>query len=149
MTQSTGSGRHQSPDPAAVFREYQDAEQEVLHLRHEVEGLRRALETRPKIDIALGMVMAAERCSEKQAWQILVSFSQRTNIKVRTLAQHLTENAADPRSPIARLSAALASSESSLIREDRRGMFAMPVQKTESGNDGYPTSDEASSRPNM
>ncbi|MER6188614.1 ANTAR domain-containing protein [Streptomyces cyaneofuscatus] len=75
------------------------AEHEIRHLRREVKELRRALQTRPMIDVALGMVMATEGCSLDQAWQVLVNSSQRTNTKLRTLAQRLTESSANSLSP--------------------------------------------------
>lgn len=75
------------------------AEHEIRHLHREVKELRRALQTRPMIDVALGMVMATEGCSLDQAWQALVNSSQRTNTKLRTLAQRLTESSANSLSP--------------------------------------------------
>ncbi|MBT2899995.1 ANTAR domain-containing protein [Streptomyces sp. McG3] len=81
---------------AEVSREPQGAEQEVIHLRREVDGLRRALQTRPMIDVALGMVMATEGCSLDEAWEIMVHSSQRTNTKLHTLALRLTESSASP-----------------------------------------------------
>lgn len=84
---------------AVVSREPQGAEQEVLHLRREVDMLSRALRTRPMIDVALGMVMASEGCSLDEAWLIMVNTSQRTNTKLHTLALRLTESSASPISP--------------------------------------------------
>ncbi|MEU6953262.1 ANTAR domain-containing protein [Streptomyces sp. NPDC045714] len=81
---------------AVVSREPQGAEQEVIHLRREVDGLRRALQTRPMIDVALGMVMATEGCSSDEVWGIMVRSSQRTNTKLHTLALRLTESSASP-----------------------------------------------------
>ncbi|MFI7255237.1 ANTAR domain-containing protein [Streptomyces anulatus] len=84
---------------AVISREPQGAEQEVLHLLREVDGLGRALRTRPMIDVALGMVMATEGCSLDEAWLIMVNSSQRTNTKLPTLALRLTESSASPLSP--------------------------------------------------
>ncbi|MGX1896225.1 ANTAR domain-containing protein [Streptomyces anulatus] len=64
-----------------------------------MDGLRRALRTRPMIDVALGMVMATEGCSLDEAWLIMVNSSQRTNTKLHTLALRLTESSASPLSP--------------------------------------------------
>ncbi|MFD3647685.1 ANTAR domain-containing protein [Streptomyces cyaneofuscatus] len=77
----------------------ESAEHEMRRLRREVEELRRALQTRPMIDVALGMVMATEGCSLDQAWRVLVNSSQRTNTKLRILAQRLTESSANSLSP--------------------------------------------------
>ncbi|MFE1732466.1 ANTAR domain-containing protein [Streptomyces bacillaris] len=64
-----------------------------------MDGLRRALQTRPMIDVALGMVMATEGCSLDEARLIMVNSSQRTNTKLHTLALRLTESSASPISP--------------------------------------------------
>ncbi|MFI7085158.1 ANTAR domain-containing protein [Streptomyces anulatus] len=64
-----------------------------------MDGLGRALRTRPMIDVALGMVMATEGCSLDEAWLIMVNSSQRTNTKLPTLALRLTESSASPLSP--------------------------------------------------
>jgi len=83
---------------------------ELDRLRAEVAGLRRAMETRPLIDQARGMVMALGPCSAETAWQVLVEVSQHTNIKLREVAAALTattEGAALP-APVERsLAAAL------------------------------------------
>lgn len=58
-------------------------------LRREIAGLRRAMETRPSIDQARGMVMALARCGPAQAWEVLQEVSQRTNIKLHVVAEQL------------------------------------------------------------
>ncbi|MER6772537.1 ANTAR domain-containing protein [Streptomyces bacillaris] len=73
-----------SPDPPSAA--------EVAALRSEVEGLRAALSSRPVIDIARGILIASTRCTGRQAWQILVSASQESNIKLRDIARHLVES---------------------------------------------------------
>ncbi|MEU3263576.1 ANTAR domain-containing protein [Streptomyces bacillaris] len=95
---STNSREDHERD-AVVSREPQGAKQELLHLRREVDGLRRALQPRPMIDVALGMVMATEGCSLDEARLIMVNSSQRTNTKLHTLALRLTESSASPISP--------------------------------------------------
>ena len=63
---------------------------EVDHeLRLEVDQLRRAMRTRPTIDVARGIVMATFGLSAEDAWTVLVSASQNTNTKLHHLAQHL------------------------------------------------------------
>jgi AmiR/NasT family two-component response regulator len=61
----------------------------------EVEQLRQALERRPVIDQARGVLMAAYGCSPQQAWEILLSASQNTNIKLHTVAEQINAVAQD------------------------------------------------------
>jgi anti-anti-sigma factor len=63
-----------------------DVDQE---LRLEVDQLRRAMRTRPAIDVARGIVMASFGLSAEDAWTVLVTASQNTNIKMHHLAQAL------------------------------------------------------------
>ncbi|WP_327714649.1 ANTAR domain-containing protein [Streptomyces sp. NBC_00490] len=58
-------------------------------IRAEIEQLRRAMQTRPAIDIARGILMAAYTISAEQAWQVLVTTSQTSNTKLRLLAETL------------------------------------------------------------
>ncbi|AGP56316.1 ANTAR domain-containing protein [Streptomyces rapamycinicus] len=58
-------------------------------LAEEAAQLRQAMETRPVIDQARGMVMALCPCPADAAWEILVEVSQNTNIKLRDIAAHL------------------------------------------------------------
>jgi anti-anti-sigma factor len=63
-----------------------DVDQE---LRLEVDQLRRAMRTRPAIDVARGIVMASFGLSAEDAWTVLVTASQNTNTKLHELAQEL------------------------------------------------------------
>ncbi|MFF1307109.1 ANTAR domain-containing protein [Streptomyces sp. NPDC058307] len=63
-----------------------DVDQE---LRLEVDQLRRAMRTRPAIDVARGIVMASFGLSAEDAWTVLVAASQNTNTKMRDLAEEL------------------------------------------------------------
>ncbi|MEU0675780.1 ANTAR domain-containing protein [Streptomyces sp. NPDC006172] len=67
-------------------RDPDDVEQE---LRIEVVQLRRAMETRPVIDLARGILMASFALSADDAWRVLVEASQRTNTKLHHLAGEL------------------------------------------------------------
>ncbi|MFJ6698006.1 ANTAR domain-containing protein [Streptomyces sp. NPDC091272] len=73
-----------------------DGSAERLRLGKEVEGLRRALASRPMIDMALGVLMAAYRCTPAEAWQILVDASQRTNVKLHEIAERIADSAHGP-----------------------------------------------------
>lgn len=82
---------------------------EQLHgLRVENEQLRRAIVSRPVIDQARGILMAAHACSAEQAWDILREASQRSNTKLRDVAEALiASTAADGPVPPEGLRAAL------------------------------------------
>lgn len=58
----------------------------------ELEQLRRAMETRPVIDQAHGVLMAAYRCTPTAAWSVLVTVSQRTNVKLHKVAAALVQS---------------------------------------------------------
>jgi anti-anti-sigma factor len=62
---------------------------EEQELRSEVVQLRRALQTRPVIDQARGILMASFALSPEDAWSVLVSISQNTNTKLHQLADEL------------------------------------------------------------
>ncbi|WP_069759175.1 ANTAR domain-containing protein [Streptomyces sp. LUP47B] len=85
-----GPGTHREPVPAAVVMER--AEQLDL-LRTEVEQLRHAIVTRPVIDQARGVLMAACSCSPDQAWDVLREASQLSNTKLREVAAVVTAEA--------------------------------------------------------
>ncbi|MEU9158496.1 ANTAR domain-containing protein [Streptomyces sp. NPDC048417] len=53
----------------------------------ETEQLKEALERRPVIDIVRGVLMAAWSCTPEDAWEILATVSQHTNIKVHDVAE--------------------------------------------------------------
>jgi len=67
---------------------YLDVNQE---LRTEVAQLRRAMRSRPAIDLARGILMASFSLSSEDAWSVLVTASQNTNTKVHHLAQDLMD----------------------------------------------------------
>ncbi|MET9522274.1 ANTAR domain-containing protein [Streptomyces coeruleorubidus] len=58
-------------------------------LRAEVTQLRRAMQTRPTIDLARGILMASFGLSPEGAWSVLVRTSQNTNTKLHHLARDL------------------------------------------------------------
>ena len=55
----------------------------------ENDQLRRAMQTRPAIDIARGILMASYTINAEQAWNVLVSTSQNSNTKLHLLAETL------------------------------------------------------------
>ncbi|WP_367318952.1 ANTAR domain-containing protein [Streptomyces sp. HUAS ZL42] len=58
-------------------------------LRTEVVQLRRAMQTRPTIDLARGILMASFGLNAEEAWKVLVIASQHTNTKLHHLARQL------------------------------------------------------------
>ncbi|MFE4814878.1 ANTAR domain-containing protein [Streptomyces sp. NPDC056704] len=63
-----------------------DAEED---LRTEIGQLKRAMQTRPVIDLARGVLMASYALNAEDAWSVLVEASQHTNTKLHHLAQEL------------------------------------------------------------
>ncbi|MGX5186831.1 ANTAR domain-containing protein [Streptomyces avermitilis] len=61
----------------------------VVDLRIEVGQLRRAMQTRPVIDLARGVLMASFGLSAEDAWTVLVTVSQHTNTKLHQIAEDL------------------------------------------------------------
>jgi hypothetical protein len=58
-------------------------------LRIEIGQLKRAMQTRPVIDLARGVLMASFGLNSEDAWSVLVEASQRSNTKLHHLAQEL------------------------------------------------------------
>ncbi|MGW0333175.1 anti-sigma factor antagonist [Streptomyces sp. NPDC003011] len=71
-------------DPSAQGKRAQD-------LRIELAQLRRAMQTRPTIDLARGILMASFGLSPEDAWTTLVVTSQNTNTKMHHVAQELVD----------------------------------------------------------
>ncbi|WP_406456629.1 ANTAR domain-containing protein [Streptomyces sp. NBC_01622] len=57
--------------------------------RIELVQLRRAMQTRPVIDLARGALMASFGLSPEQAWEVLVTVSQNTNTKLHHVAEEI------------------------------------------------------------
>ncbi|RPF37800.1 ANTAR domain-containing protein [Streptomyces sp. TLI_185] len=75
------------PDTAGDSLKSPDAVDQEL--RKEVAELRRAMQTRPSIDLARGILMASFSLSPEVAWTVLVTASQNTNTKLHRLAEDL------------------------------------------------------------
>ncbi|MDQ0955923.1 AmiR/NasT family two-component response regulator [Streptomyces phaeochromogenes] len=63
------------------------AGESVERWRREAQQLRRAMESRPTIDMARGILMTACSCSPDDAWELLVAISQNSNTKLREVAE--------------------------------------------------------------
>lgn len=66
----------------------------IARLSEHRDNLNAALESRTTIATAVGIIMAENRCTGKQAFQILVSASSHRNIKIRRLAQIVIDRVA-------------------------------------------------------
>ncbi len=88
---------HPDPDGEAMAdqhaqntAQHPEASEDIQHdLRIEVAQLRRAMQTRPTIDLARGILMASFSLSSEEAWTVLVTASQNTNTKLHSLAGDL------------------------------------------------------------
>ncbi|MFF4212000.1 anti-sigma factor antagonist [Streptomyces sp. NPDC001796] len=75
-----------APD-LAPDRDLDPAGERDLHI--ELVQLRRAMQTRPVIDLARGVLMASFALSAQDAWDVLVTVSQKTNTKLHNVAEEL------------------------------------------------------------
>ncbi|MFI8199492.1 ANTAR domain-containing protein [Streptomyces sp. NPDC085942] len=75
------------PSAAGVALPADDPSCELL--REENAQLKQALESRPVIDMARGVLMATFRCTSQDAWWVLVTVSQHANTKLRVVAEAL------------------------------------------------------------
>ncbi|MEV7501574.1 ANTAR domain-containing protein [Streptomyces sp. NPDC093018] len=89
-TRGSGAAGLPARTASAVARER--AEQLDL-LRLEIAQLRQALDSRPVIDQARGVLMAAHGCTPDQAWEILREASQHSNTKLHRIAAAVTASA--------------------------------------------------------
>ncbi|MGW5658060.1 ANTAR domain-containing protein [Streptomyces humi] len=65
-------------------------EQERLETRN--AQLRQAVTSHAVVDQAIGAVVACGRIPPEQAWHVLREVSQRTNTRLRTVAEHVLEH---------------------------------------------------------
>ncbi|MEU8865115.1 ANTAR domain-containing response regulator [Streptomyces umbrinus] len=82
-----------APVAAASQAASHSASDSVQPLRQEIDQLRQAMDSRPVIDMARGILMARFGCSSESAWEILVKVSQHSNTKLRGVADCLVEAA--------------------------------------------------------
>ncbi|MEU8953522.1 ANTAR domain-containing protein [Streptomyces sp. NPDC048518] len=82
LTEQTGGADAACP----VVHEVASADDAEQDLRTVVTQLRRAMQTRPTIDLARGILMSSFNLSPEAAWDVLVTASQNTNTKLHVLA---------------------------------------------------------------
>ncbi|KWT59017.1 antitermination regulator [Streptomyces albus subsp. albus] len=88
-----GAVPHQDPRQDVHENSHQDVQQDSHQEPHaEVAQLRRAMQTRPVIDLARGILMATFTLSPDAAWAVLVTASQNTNTKLHFLARELVDS---------------------------------------------------------
>jgi GAF domain-containing protein len=58
------------------------------------DDLKAAMESRTAIDLACGMIMTQNRCSQEEAYQFILRASNSRNVKARTLAQEIIQRLA-------------------------------------------------------
>ncbi|MFJ9729328.1 ANTAR domain-containing protein [Streptomyces sp. NPDC101209] len=59
----------------------------MVRLRRENAQLKQAMESRPLIDMARGVLMSRLGCSLEESWEILVEVSQHANVRVRRVSE--------------------------------------------------------------
>lgn len=84
-----GDAQAAEPDERAPDERAPDDGALVEDLRIEVVQLRRAMQTRPVIDLARGILMASFGLGVEESWRVLVLASQNTNTKLYHLALDL------------------------------------------------------------
>jgi len=77
---------------AALLPESAQPHQNLDDCEDEIQDLRAALETRPVIDQAKGMLIGEHGCSPDEAFEMLSHASQRANRKVRDIAKAMVES---------------------------------------------------------
>ncbi|GLP65220.1 hypothetical protein TUSST3_18400 [Streptomyces sp. TUS-ST3] len=63
--------------------------EKIEELEEEVAQLRQALVSHAIVDQAIGVVLALSGLRPEQGWEVLKNVSQRTNTKLRDVAQHV------------------------------------------------------------
>ncbi|WP_345668954.1 ANTAR domain-containing response regulator [Streptomyces similanensis] len=86
-------GRPPVPAARAASAVAAERAERLGQLQQEVAQLRQAIASRPVIDQARGILMAAHACTPQQAWDILREASQRTNTKLRSVAARVVASA--------------------------------------------------------
>jgi ANTAR domain len=67
----------------------------IASLEAEVQGLRKAVQTRTVIGQATGLIAAVQGCTPQQGFQLLVAMSQHHNVKLHTIAVKLIDLASE------------------------------------------------------
>ncbi|MEW2505897.1 MULTISPECIES: ANTAR domain-containing protein [unclassified Amycolatopsis] len=77
--------------PAPAPQHAPDGVDAAAVIAEENRHLREALQSRGVIEQAKGVLMAQRRCDPQEAFAVLVTLSQNTNVKLRDVAQALLD----------------------------------------------------------
>ncbi|MEU1480648.1 ANTAR domain-containing protein [Streptomyces sp. NPDC005760] len=69
--------------------QHEEPAEKIEELQTEVAQLRQALVSHAVVDQAIGVVIALSGLRPEQGWEVLKTVSQRTNTKLRDVAQHV------------------------------------------------------------
>nr|WSZ20094.1 ANTAR domain-containing protein [Streptomyces canus] len=115
--------------------------EKIEELQEENAQLRQALVSHAVVDQAIGVVLALSGLRPDQGWEVLKTVSQRTNTKLRDVAQHIVRRPdlgglpaeIEPALRIALTEAQAAHGGRSLIRQEQRcrGFRRAPSAKSE------------------
>lgn len=88
-----------SDDEMAVAQRFADLVSKAMRVAVRIadhseaaEDRRKAMESRTTIDVAVGIIMGQNRCSQDEAFEILTQVSSNRNIKLRKLAEDLIDS---------------------------------------------------------
>ncbi|MFF0096689.1 ANTAR domain-containing protein [Streptomyces canus] len=68
---------------------HEELVEKIEELQEEIAQLRQALVSHAVVDQAIGVVLALGGLRPDQGWEVLKTVSQRTNTKLRDVAQHV------------------------------------------------------------
>ncbi|MEV7192102.1 ANTAR domain-containing protein [Streptomyces sp. NPDC093510] len=125
--------------PCAVVHEANPPEGTEQDLHTVVAQLRRAMQTRPTIDLARGILMSTFNLSPEAAWDVLVIASQNTNTKLYVLAGDVVgtvQGAALPGAVRKQLEAAIV--KVNAARAEQLPDLIVPIGKPALPSDGVP-----------
>ena len=86
---TSGPTPHHWKEPVSLGEAHQDPRIELVQLR-------RAMRTRPVIDLARGVLMASFGLFPEHAWEVLVTVSQNTNTKLHHVAEEIVSAVTGP-----------------------------------------------------
>ena len=92
FSDTPGALTKESVDMGAVLAAFTSVALAAAERQTSAENLRRGLESNREIGKAIGLLMAAHKVSDDEAFQILRSASSRTNTKLAALADKLNES---------------------------------------------------------
>ncbi|WP_326671902.1 ANTAR domain-containing protein [Streptomyces canus] len=69
--------------------QHEELVEKIEELQEEIAQLRQALASHAVVDQAIGVVLALSGLRPDQGWEVLKTVSQRTNTKLRDVAQHV------------------------------------------------------------